>query len=477
MTKLSDPRPPLPSGIMRSMSFICHDCIQDPHIREEAYDIPQACDYCGARSRGMEVLDIASDCVGVLLEHFETTHTAPSVVIHHRPPAGFNLIDTLRRLNVVRDSALKELAVETLAWWRHEVARDSSRQKEDSTDPWFQLRSGRHHEVGRRWLEMEHSLRYEARYANRKAMAVLDDVFADLHSSSTDNGDPLIVCAGPGLPIPGFVRARVFQTEHALQSALEHPARNLGTPPAGVSQAGRMNAKGQPAFYGATAVEVAVAEVRPPVGSWVVTAEFELTRMVRLLDLKALADVQLSAQQSLFDPDSIPQARRRDFLRTLAKRLIQPVMPELQERDYLVTQVIADYLSDHDDGPIDGILYPSSQVQAAGAAEGHNVVLFPRAAQVEGADLSFAAEVMIWDVDVQENGASLDLRPGIRLPASPPPDSPGDAHFSAEDPLPTPVPSLRINLKTMKVHEVKGVVVETRAVPVEVLPASGERSS
>ncbi|MDY0744807.1 RES family NAD+ phosphorylase [Paucibacter sp. R3-3] len=456
------------------MSFICCHCILDSHVREAPYDDPRKCDYCGVEDLGMEVLDVAYDCLRVLREHFETTHTSPYVILQHRPPEGLSLMDTLRQLNVVQDAALPDLVAETLQCWRYEVSQDASKHVEDSADPWFRLHSGQHFEVSRKWREMELSLRQEARYVNRKAIAVLDDVFADLHSSSTDGGTPLIVYAGPGKAISSLTRARVFQTEQALQSALAHPARNLGTPPAGVSQAGRMNAKGQPAFYGATAVEVAVAEVRPPVGSWVVTAEFELTRIVSLLDLSALAEIQLGPQQSLFNPDSIAQVGRRDFLRTLAKRLIQPVMPELQEHDYLVTQVIADYLSDRDDGPIGGILYPSAQVHGAETGHGRNVVLFPRAAQVEGADEPFEAEVVIWDLEIQQNVATLGFHPGIRLPDPPPPESSHDGHFSAEPPLPQLLPSLRIDLASMCVHEVKGVVVATKAVPVDVLPKAGE---
>ena len=39
-----------------------------------------------------------------------------------------------------------------------------------------------------------------------------------------------------------------------------------------------MNAQGIAVFYGAGDVETALAEVRPPVGSRVVTAEFEIIR-------------------------------------------------------------------------------------------------------------------------------------------------------------------------------------------------------
>jgi len=50
-----------------------------------------------------------------------------------------------------------------------------------------------------------------------------------------------------------------------------------------------MNARGVSVFYGAIDPRVALAEVRPPVGSRVAVARFEIIRPLRLLDLNALA--------------------------------------------------------------------------------------------------------------------------------------------------------------------------------------------
>ena len=52
-----------------------------------------------------------------------------------------------------------------------------------------------------------------------------------------------------------------------------------------------MNAQGIPVFYGAMEESTCVSEVRPPVGSYVVLAKFELLRPMRLLDLLTLKDV------------------------------------------------------------------------------------------------------------------------------------------------------------------------------------------
>jgi len=60
------------------------------------------------------------------------------------------------------------------------------------------------------------------------------------------------------------------------------PDRDMGAPPSSLPAAGRMNAKGISTFYGATDPQIALAEVRPPVGSQVAIAYFEIIRPLRL---------------------------------------------------------------------------------------------------------------------------------------------------------------------------------------------------
>jgi hypothetical protein len=74
------------------------------------------------------------------------------------------------------------------------------------------------------------------------------------------------------------------------------PDRHLGSPPSGAAAAGRMNARGISVFYGANDPRVALAEVRPPVGSRVAVARFEIIRPLRLLDLTALSDATVEVR-------------------------------------------------------------------------------------------------------------------------------------------------------------------------------------
>lgn len=86
-----------------------------------------------------------------------------------------------------------------------------------------------------------------------------------------------------------------------------------------------MNALGVSAFYGALDVATCRAEVRPPVGSHAVFAEFEILRSLRILDMDALA--RIAVHGSIFDPDYSTRLARAAFLRNFGNEIAQPVMP------------------------------------------------------------------------------------------------------------------------------------------------------
>lgn len=225
------------------------------------------------------------------------------------------------------------------------------------------------------WDMFERSLKTEARFFGGSARATLDQVFEEIGNHRTEDDQPVVVKAGPGLTLNSFFRARVFQSEKAMLEAIKRPDLSVGPPPVGTAAAGRMNAAGISVFYGAKTVEAARAEVRPPVGSFVVIGRFELLRPVQLLDVEALRSVYVTG--SIFDPAHLGRLERAKFLGSLGRRLSRAVMPGDELEGYLVTQVISDYLANI--VKLDGMVFRSVQVDEAGA----NVVLFHHAASVE----------------------------------------------------------------------------------------------
>lgn len=178
----------------------------------------------------------------------------------------------------------------------------------------------------------------------------------------------------------------VFEDQEEVKQALEHPEKNFGPPPTTLARSGRMNAQGISVFYGATSVNLAIAEVRPPVGSIVVTACFVPLRELKVLDISALDSISFGSG-SKFDPQTRKTSERAIFFSTLSRKLTLPTFGKRQDSDYLITQVVADYLGDRNKFKLDGVSFKSTQVDANGedAETGYNIVLFNKSSGVRHA--------------------------------------------------------------------------------------------
>ncbi|WP_213760014.1 RES family NAD+ phosphorylase [Citrobacter freundii] len=397
------------------MNFICADCVGESYLQrlvQDAATSESSCQYCDGDAPASDLWEVARLCGEVIDTFFEESSHTMAVIHFGRTPAGNDLQSTISELTGMPQEAA-EVVVEHLGTLWYDADSGESRYGDD--DPWFVLRSSMAEPLGHAWREMEDSLRSEVRYFNPKALTLLNTIFGELTNDRDKEGQPVVIEAGPGTSLRTLYRGRVFQTDDALVSALRWPERFLGSPAAGLGAAGRMNGQGQPAFYGATAPDICIAEVRPPVGSRIAMAAFEVIRPLRLLDLRRLATVELPPGTSLFDPATLAAAQRRDFLRTLGERLSTPVVPEQQDRDYLVTQAVADYLAAHRNLAVDGIIYPSAQSrQPDEPPAGDNVVLFRKACDVTLSDGEGAtAQVALWEYE--EEGPGRWFRPSIHF--------------------------------------------------------------
>jgi len=252
-----------------------------------------------------------------------------------------------------------------------------------------------------------------------------------------------------------------------MEEALKHPEKYLGPVPRGKGAPGRMNAKGISVFYGATDDHTAIAEVRPPVGSMVVTARFDVIRPLRLLNLHDLASMRPHRELSYFDPVRKSLSERCAFLKALQRQLTMPVMPDWAESGYLITQAIADYLATHDQLNLDGILFPSVQV-AQDASPGQNVILFHKASGVERVKAADEAE----HVSLYEPDEDRWIYYPEMWEAEPKSDDENSQYLLL---VPPPEPSLRLARDCIVIHKVQGVRFSTEADPVRYVPWSKDR--
>lgn len=456
---------------------ICHACIGEAYLAAEvnASGEEAECDYCGETAPSISIEGLAERVEEAFGGHYTRTATEPDSWQERL------MADQESNYSWEREGSPVHEAIQDAAGIDEEPASDVLEILEDKHATYYdkdnlgeeaEFNSEAHYERSHPdalglymgWHEFEQSLKTRARFFSRAGEELLARIFGGIDKIRTQEGRPLVVSAGPSTSLDHLYRARVFQSDGALEAALCRPDLQLGSPPPRTARAGRMNAQGISVFYGATREDVAIAEVRPPVGCRVALARFEITKPLRLLDLTAASEAH--EEGSIFDPSFKKRLARAAFLRSLATRMIRPVMPDDEGIDYLPTQAVADYLATANEPCLDGIIFPSAQVEA-----GSNVVLFNHAARVKALALPKGTEIAASTGHNGEDGWEIDyyVREAVPPPDSmqgdpmddgflgglfnrtPPPDPDGDYREAA----------LRFVLDTVKVHHVNWVKVDT----------------
>ena len=266
----------------------------------------------------------------------------------------------------------------------------------------YDTRSPDDSEWEKKWFDFEESLKNKTRFFSRNAFEHLHSVFQHIEHFKTHDKNPVVKIIGHDSDIEILYRARAFQSDSGLKSALELPHKELGPPPSSFAKAGRMNASGISVFYGATNSATALAEIRPPVGSNVIVAKFQIKRKLKVLDLSALSYTVVKG--SIFDTKYVSILSRTSFLRKLSQRMTKAVMPDDEHFEYLPTQAISDFLAS--EMGFDGIIFPSAQSES-----GYNVALFNHAARVEEItypkDSEIQASLSDWEDDMEIQSYSV----------------------------------------------------------------------
>lgn len=144
------------------------------------------------------------------------------------------------------------------------------------------------------------------------------------------------------------------------------PASQFGPPPRDSCQNNRMNPAGVPMFYGSLDPNTTVREIKSDHAR---VGRFISEKSLRILDL-----TQLPPTPSYFSPKERKSSMELSFMNHFARTIMLPVDREDRAHvDYLPSQVVTEYLRDHNfkGGKLDGILYGS--VASPGK---RNIVLF-----------------------------------------------------------------------------------------------------
>lgn len=456
---------------------ICFECIGDSYLAGLVEKDGQnaECFYCQEEQACISLQALADRVESAFETHFARTAEEPNSFeyamqndreieyewFREGQKTGYAIMDAA---NLQEEVAM---SVRDILEFRHED-RDSlemGMECDFAAEAHYEEIMPEDHEWYEQWNEFEKLIKTEARFFSRTAASHLGKLFDHIDQMRTWDGKSLVVNAGPCTAISELFRCRVFQSEAPLLKAMQRPDLELAAPPAWAAGAGRMNARGISVFYGANSPEIALAEVRPPVGSKVAMARFEIIRPLKLLDLAALGNVM--ERGSIFDQDYAYRLGRMCFLSTLSNKMARPVMPDDQEMEYLPTQAIADYLSTEGQVPMDGIVFPSVQV----GGNGLNVVLFHKASRSEVLDIPEGMEIRARTYSIYNAGPEPDYSVTEEMPPieergeKKKPTSFDHAMEDRVDPseLDPRDATLKIDLQSVRVHEVRAVKIETNS--------------
>ena len=378
--------------------LVCSGCVGEDFLKEEIRKSREVdvCSYCSKRRRTTSIGDLADEFEGAFERHFYRTSTEPNdyeYMLQKDPESSYEferhgepVLDVIQQIGDVSEEIADDL-LEVLGERHGDYEMDKMGDESDfDSESHYAERNTSIAELYTQWRRFQLSVQAESRYFNNTAETFLNDVFLELGEDGTRDGGKAIVDAGPDTSLAAIYRARAFQNDATFEGALKRPDRELASPPFRSAKAGRMNAHGISLFYGATDRSVAIAEVRPPVGSRVITGEFRLLRRIKLLDLEALRSLEVVG--SYFDPRYLSSLQRAMFLGFLSQEMAKPVMPDDEQFSYLPTQVIADYLA-NSRFRLDGIIYPSVQ----GKDGMQNIVLFHEAAKAKEFSIAPGTEI------------------------------------------------------------------------------------
>lgn len=431
---------------MDDEKVICYKCVGEEYVKKEIQKIGSGkirCSYCQGKRKSTPLYNVA-EMMNFAFEHHYDSAMVNDIYGGFSGDPALSIIG--EQLDVEEDIAedIYSLLCEL---------NNSLEIEQYSDDYEYRRRKYSSGDLDYSWQEVKDSLKKEARFFNQTVKDFLDSLFSDIENFQTENQQsPIKIFDTDTL----LFRARTFESYDEVENALKHPEKNFGPPPSEQARAGRMNASGIPVFYGATSKHISIAEVRPPVGSYVVVAPFSILRPLRIFDINALDSLSIS-RGSIFDPETHKAQERNSFLKTFSRKLTLPVFGKNQDNEYLTTQAIAEYLGISEQYNLDGISFKSTQIEEGKKASNDecNIVLFSKSSKVNHANnLSRAYRVELFE-NVEED--QYMFSPCISLV--------DDALKKSFQPYPNfttkNTATLELNSDEMTFHKVKGVKFQT----------------
>lgn len=463
--------------------FVCNECVSDDVLSGEieAEGDVRECDYCNQDHRptvsirwlGQRIDDVWRELIG-------NAESMPYVDDSDRMSwvsNGDSAITLLGEMMVVADEKIAEDVLDFLGSEHQFDIHDGGYDCYDTTEDKYVISLPDDRQYRDLWQSFCEALKHGRRFFSDVAEERLEKILGPiLRGENTDYGAAIRTIT-PQDENRFVYRARVANDDASRRAIFAAPIKQLGPPPPAHCTAGRMNVTGIPVFYGSFDVATCVAETRVPVGGSSIVGKFEVARQLRLLDLTQLSSIE--NRLSYFHPDYLRAQAYRSYLRGFHDEIKRPVIPGQEALDYLPTQVVAEYLWTREENRVDGIIFGSAQMSGDHA----NIVLFPHAAKIAGADDEAPLDIVdafVWEGDPEEEETSVQVVSHREpAPAAPAEQSSDDGVWGileqwVGEPVIAVEPALSFT-GTLIRTEVTGIEVKVAELPVEFQARVGDQ--
>jgi hypothetical protein len=202
--------------------WVCFHCIEEPCLSFQLQICPsRSCSYCGKFAPAWTLQEVADAIFVVLEEHFQqVSWDSP-----FSREIGNDVAWVIGSTAEISDSALiedvrelcEEMATSEMEYYEIPDPGPYSRDSEYIETPIDT------HSWSSKWRNFEISLKEQSRFFNEDARKTLEEIFSDIDTLVSKDGERVLTQAGPGRDIPELFRARNFYDIDELARALVIP--------------------------------------------------------------------------------------------------------------------------------------------------------------------------------------------------------------------------------------------------------------
>ena len=351
---------------------VCNRCFEDPKIvtwietHGESVELGYTCEYC-RRSDGVirtvDAMDLSEKLQSIVTKFYTHEHehgllvSAMSYVERDEEPAMFaglsNLDDVCFGLFDDDSEILANFIVEYRNWRDEakggDVFFDSANDEVWKENCWFDRTESS-------WFDFSENVKYSARFFDHPTYSRTDFL-----ESLVPVFDKLITSSYNEI----FCRVRPITSIEIRNKILMNPEKELDKPPRRLAGYNRFSPAGISYIYVADSIDTALIETRSIVGKESAYGEFELSRELRIVDLRKKTLIE---NLDYFDEDF--SSSEYCFLSSFTKNIALPIDENDKLIDYVPTQIVSEFLWSKG---YDGFSYDSSLSRT-----GFNLVVFDK---------------------------------------------------------------------------------------------------